>query len=61
MILFRARKFGSADPWTVISVNCGDDDEGVEAEVSQIIGSSLGTSDLHVQMMDDEGVWGDLE
>lgn len=61
MILFRARAFGSADPWTLISVNCSDEDEGVETEVAQIIGSALGTSPLHVQQMNDEGDWENME
>lgn len=61
MILFRARAFGSADPWTLISVHCSDEDDGVEAAVSQIIGSALGTSPLHVQQMDDEGNWENME
>ena len=64
MILFRVRKYGSAE-WTLISVNTPGIDEEEEddmsATIAAVIGSALGTSSLHVQRMADEGDWEDIE
>lgn len=63
MTLFRVRKYGQAD-WALVSVNTpGDDDDenGMVSLVSGILGSALGTSSLHVQMMSEEGEWEDIE
>lgn len=60
MIRYRARLWGSAT-WTFIDV-AEEDDNGVEAEVSGIIGSALSTSSLHVQRwVEEEEEWEDLE
>ena len=64
MILFRARQYGKAD-WTTISIHDPaaeeDSDDTIELEVASMIGSTLDTSPLHVQRMNDEGVWEDVE
>ena len=63
MILFRAREWGSAE-WTLISVNTPGDEEGENGladTLSSIIGSALSTSSLHVQMMNEEGEWENLQ
>lgn len=64
MILFRARQYGKAE-WTTISIHdpaAEEEEEGsIEAEVASMLGSALDTSPLHVQKMNDEGVWEDLE
>lgn len=61
--LYRCRQYGKVD-WTQIMVNDPsyeeEDSESVEAEVTQIIGSALDTSALHVQKMNDDGEWEDL-
>lgn len=64
MNIFRVRQYGSGS-WTLVSVNTpGDeeDDSGMVATLSSIIGSALDTSsELHVQRMNDDGEWEDLE
>jgi len=62
MLLFRARFYGSAE-WVLISLSDGSDEEdGLPATISSVIGSALATTDnLHLQRMNDEGVWEDVE
>jgi hypothetical protein len=63
VIVFRARRYGSAD-WTRIAIHDPleeDSEASVEADVANICGSALGTSPLHVQRMSDEGEWEDVE
>ena len=60
MILFRIRKWGAAG-WHYLSIHSEEDDDGdMESLVSSVIGSALGTSDLHVQIKNDDE-WEDLE
>lgn len=64
MTLFRARRRGTAE-WTLISISDGPEEEEAEDSLAPvicgIIGSSLGTSSLHVQQLGEGGVWEDLE
>lgn len=64
MTLFRARRYGTAE-WTTISISDGPeeeaDEDGLAPIICGIIGSSLGTSSLHVQQLNDQGAWEDLE
>lgn len=61
MILYRVRFYGQAD-WIMISISDGTDDEdGLPATISSVIGAALATTDnLHLQRMNDEGVWEDV-
>lgn len=64
MILFRARERGTAE-WTNLVIQTpgegSDEPTEMERNLSAIIGSALGTSELHVQTMSDEGEWEDVE
>lgn len=63
MIIFRARQWGQAE-WTQITVNTPGDDEDeseMEQNLASVIGSALGTSSLHVQRLQEDGEWEDLE
>lgn len=60
MTLFRARQYGSAE-WTLIQVSSPSDEDAVPLIIASIIGSALGTSSLHVQQMDEEGKWEEME
>lgn len=61
MILYRAREYGKAE-WTQIAIGGPDEDEEDLAPViASVIGSALDTSSLHVQHLNEEGVWEDLE
>lgn len=58
---FRARQWGSGD-WTHIQINSeSDEDDIVEPAVTSIVGSALETCPLHVQRLNEEGEWEDLE
>lgn len=59
MIVFRARQWGTA-AWTLLSIG-GDEDAEMQDTIAAVIGSALGTSELHVQRLSDEGEWEDLE
>lgn len=62
MTLFRARQYGSALPWTLISINTPGEEESELADLLvPIIGLALATSSLHVQQMNDEGDWEESE
>lgn len=61
VILFRLRRWGAAG-WSYLSLHSEDEDDGdVRSLVSSVIGSSLATSDLHVQIRTEEEEWEDLE
>lgn len=62
MTLFRARQWGTAD-WTQIhiSTEAEEDEVGLEGIIASVIGSALGTSSLHVQFLNEEGEWEDME
>jgi hypothetical protein len=61
LILFRLRKWGAAG-WSYLSLHSEeDDDEDIRSIVSSVIGSSLATSDLHVQLKGDGEEWEDLD
>lgn len=64
MILFRARQYGKVE-WTTISIHDPaaeeDSEDSVELPVASMIGSALDTSPLHIQRMNDDGVWEDVE
>ena len=63
MILFRVRRYGSAD-WIDIRI-CSDlssdEDLDMEEEVAEVFEASLTADDLHLQRMSEEGKWEDLE
>lgn len=54
MTLLRARRYGQSE-WTVISVNGPD-----ERACFSMVGAGLGSGNLHVQYMDEEGEWVDI-
>lgn len=62
MILFRVRFYGQSE-WTIISISDGSDDEdGLPVTISSVIGAALSTTDnLHLQRMNDDGIWEDVE
>jgi len=59
MILYRVRKWGAAE-WSLISIGGGEENE-LDPILASILGSALATSSLHVQQLDDQGIWEDLE
>lgn len=62
MTLFRLREFGSANGWTLVSVNTpGEEESELADSISAIIGSALSTSSLHVQVMGEDGNWENAE
>jgi hypothetical protein len=59
MTLFRARAWGSAD-WCTISI-AGEVEEVCD-QLAEIICEALGSADnLHIQQMNEDGEWEDLE
>jgi len=63
MILFRIRKYGSAD-WTEVSVRnelLDSDEAELEEEIGDLIESVLTADDLHCQRLSPEGKWEDVE
>ena len=61
MTLYRARQWGSSF-WTEVAIRGDEEDEtGVEAALSSILGSALSTSSLHVQFMNADEEWENLE
>ena len=63
LILFRIRKYGSAD-WTEISVRnelLDSDEAELEEEIGDLIESVLTVDDLHCQRLSSEGKWEDVE
>jgi hypothetical protein len=60
MSTFRARQWGSGD-WTTVDISESGEEDTVEPALTSIIGSALETCPLHVQRLNEEGEWEDLE
>lgn len=64
MILLRARIPGTGE-WTNICIQTpgpdSDEEDDLERNIASVIGAPLSTSSLHVQRLNDEGQWEDLE
>lgn len=61
MILYRVREYGKAD-WTRVAIGGADEDEdSLAPTIASVLGSALSTSSLHVQQLNEDGEWEDLE
>lgn len=59
MTLFRIRQYGTTT-WTTIRI-ADEEDEGLEEELAEKTRDMLDMPDLHVQEMNEDGKWEDLE
>ena len=64
MISFRIRRYGKFD-WVSVDLSSNEEDEDAEDLAQQLAHSVLQTfeyaDDLHIQQMNDEGEWEDVE